>query len=1407
MKRRSNFSSSLSRTLFKTVVLVGGVSLLAGCDSTPTVSSNSSALGDGDGDDPKKPETGVNTITAIGDGGTTGMGGGSTSGGVEEAVCGNSILESTEFCDDGNTEDEDGCSADCAEVDPDFLCLTAGEPCVQVVTCGNGVIEGDEVCDDRNKTAGDGCGAMCDVVEEGFNCAKPGEACVPIPECGNGLRERGEQCDDAEATPSSGDGCDESCQEEDSDAWFCVPGQACVAKSCGDGVRTPDEQCDDNQMPPQDGDGCSAICEVETGWQCGTGGCRAKCGDGIILGDEECDDDNLFSGDGCSSSCKIENFYTCAGEPSTCDSTIVCGDGCVDPGEICDPGDGVLSARACGQSDTDCKSISDDPALACKDFHVATDPGFCGDGILNLNEECDGDCGSAGCDIAGCTDCVIDTDWACPRPGYCFKKQVCGDGLLQVGEECDPGPVSVAACDPTDCFVVDDYFCSGEPSVCVDSVCGDGVVAPDEECDDGIPASGDGCDVNCEVEANYVCPPGLPCQPECANGILQTGEQCEFALDGDNNPIANPGCVNCYIEPGYDCSDDPTACVLSSCGNGDPNEDPEDEAENGEGCDDGNSIAGDGCSPTCQIEPTFGHDDNGTPSLTSSSCGDGFKTLAEECDDGNTTNGDGCDEFCAEEPGWACSENAITYPASIPFKVTYRDFLSNDQTGGHPHMNDTSGPGGTDRGIAGQLCLTSNYDILDLDKNDCGLLDTDGKPRSFETSQTIVSPFEAFQLWYRDSNPGDIQNSRGETIQVIANPGLFTDLADVGTADYDHITDTLPLTHNGDGSYTYDSGAAQLFPLDDRGFGITGSRSHNYNFTTELRYFFQYQGGEELAFRGDDDVWVFVNGRLAIDVGGIHCAHRGRVVLGDDDGSCNLQENLGDCTYPYSDLASCALDADEIEDSPGVEDTIDERFGLVKGNVYEIALFHAERNPTGSNFRLDLDGFLAPRSTCETDCGDGIRAGNEICDPGASPTGDYNTCKADCTIDFCGDKNLNAGDEFCDDDVKVTYQADGGGCGFDCERAPFCGDGEIQASAPGLEVCDDGVNDGSYGSCTPDCRGFGGYCGDGITNGTGDDEEDCDDPVKVDYQADGLGCGFDCRWAPSCGDGERNGDETCEPPGTAGCDATCQVQAFCGDGIKSPAEACDYGDFNEPLMSVGYDGCVEDECVRGPHCGDATVQDGSGEECDDGDLNSPADAAAYDSCTTACLFGPRCGDGIPQGDEACDNGFNQDTYEFFENACGINCTAVPYCGDGIVDPAIEQCDAGMDNDDAAYDGCTTACLWGPYCGDAIRNGPELSDEDGCDDGPNNVAYSADGSGCGFDCTTNIPFCGDGVRNGPEQCDDGAGENIGGYGGCNEDCTRAPYCGDGIKQDNEACDAGPGGSLDCSTVCQRRGVIR
>jgi hypothetical protein len=93
-------------------------------------------------------------------------------------------------------------------------------------------------------------------------------------------------------------------------------------------------------------------------------------------------------------------------------------------------------------------------------------------------------------------------------------------------------------------------------------------------------------------------------------------------------------------------------------------------------------------------------------------------------------------------------------------------------------------------------------------------------------------------------------------------------------------------------------------------------------------------------------------------------------------------------------------------------------------------------------------------------CGDGTvnNNGTEQCDDG----GQSAACDTDCTTATCGDSTVNAAaGEACDSGGVQTVA-----CEANC-TAPTCGDGILNTAAG--EVCDDGVNDGTSGSCSPDC--------------------------------------------------------------------------------------------------------------------------------------------------------------------------------------------------------------------------------------------------------------------------------------------------------------------------------------------------
>ena len=79
------------------------------------------------------------------------------------------------------------------------------------------------------------------------------------------------------------------------------------------------------------------------------------------------------------------------------------------------------------------------------------------------------------------------------------------------------------------------------------------------------------------------------------------------------------------------------------------------------------------------------------------------------------------------------------------------------------------------------------------------------------------------------------------------------------------------------------AGAGWVAKGDETASGCaSGTGASNVSFTTETHFVFEYQGGERFDFSGDDDTWVFVNRKLAVDLGGLHVSETGYFILDSD---------------------------------------------------------------------------------------------------------------------------------------------------------------------------------------------------------------------------------------------------------------------------------------------------------------------------------------------------------------------------------------------------------------------------------------------------------------------------------------------------------------------------------------------
>ena len=607
--------------------------------------------------------------------------------------------------------------------------------------------------------------------------------------------------------------------------------------------------------------------------------------------------------------------------------------------------------------------------------------------LVILAFACGGGSGDPGVDAAGGNPDAPGSDGL---PGLDASDATCGDSSLTLPEACDDGGLDPGdGCSAT-CTVEPDFACPAPGQPCVRIVtCGNGRIEGNETCDDGDLTAGDGCSTTCAREAGWTCPlAGAACvAAECGDGIVAGFEACDDGTHG-------AGCLDCRLQPGFHCPVAGAPCQATTCGDGVP--------EGIEECDDGNPIVGDGCTPGCVREPMC------ALGVCQAVCGDAVLQAGEGCDDGNRFRGDGCSDTCQEEVGFTCAEVVLPNPSSVAVYATVRDFMAGCGTGHRLLEGDT-----------GAVAPYGHPDFECYSGDRTGMVATDldaaRKPVRVTNDKTFSNA--AFAQWYRS----DDTINRTSAVELT--------LPSIGGGAYRFDSNSFyPATGVGFDVATCGSGTCEPLRPDGNNAG-----NRNFHFTSEVHFWFAYNGTEVLAFSGDDDVWVFINGKLAVDIGGVH----GRL-----DGSVNLGNA-----------------------------TVRANLGLTLGGVYEAIVFQAERHTTRSQYRLTLSNFNQTPSTCNDQCGDTVVSSQEVCDDGAdNGNGDgsaYGGCSSTCVLEpYCGDGEVDtAFGEICDDGLNLGGNASS--CAPGCQSlGSTCGDGVTQIQDG--EECDDGNTtdgDGCNASC------------------------------------------------------------------------------------------------------------------------------------------------------------------------------------------------------------------------------------------------------------------------------------------------------------------------------------------------------
>lgn len=351
--------------------------------------------------------------------------------------------------------------------------------------CGNGQVEQNEACDDGNSNDGDGCSSSC-TIETGYHCPTAGDFNTPSvcgPECGDGLRVGDEQCDNGDAT-----GCDNTACTVDNN-YYCTGGSATTIDTCS---QCSESMCGFDKYLASCGThdngtcmACTTAIDDQTYYSthgalgdattgCPTTACDAEqCVSGQFL--DNCGGLNAGSCSVCTSTSTAAgaHFFSrgTAGNPGSCtvkaynDGEITSGPSISNPSNIiteaCDDGN--------AQTGDGCHDGQIENGWSCNGAGAGSCTPLANDGTKRGDEECDD---GNGVQYDGCFDGQIEVGYFClhtpcdstTAAGSALFNTTCGDGQWARGiEGCDPSIGEDAGehteCDTDNCIVTPEYTC------------------------------------------------------------------------------------------------------------------------------------------------------------------------------------------------------------------------------------------------------------------------------------------------------------------------------------------------------------------------------------------------------------------------------------------------------------------------------------------------------------------------------------------------------------------------------------------------------------------------------------------------------------------------------------------------------------------------------------------------------------------------------------------------------------------------------------------------------------------------------------------------------------------------------------------------------------------------------------